>query len=77
MGLKKLARKVKRGFALRVLLWVTKGLANGKFGRVPQRAWLALEGAKTYLGLAFVLLGFGFGEAFNLGVCEQCPAWHL
>ena len=76
MGIRSLFRKVKRGFALRMLLYVTKGLANGKYGRGPQKGWLALEGTKTYIGLAFILAGFGFGEAFNLGICEQCPDWN-
>ena len=76
MGLRNLVRKVKRGFVLRVLLFVTKGLANGKYGRGPQKAWLAAEGFKTYIGLAFVVAGFTFGEAFNLSICDRCPEWN-
>lgn len=76
MGIKTLVRKAKRGFALRIFLHITKGLAKGKYGRGPQKVWLGLEGFKTYLGLVFVVAGFTFGEAFNLGVCDQCPAWN-
>ena len=76
MGLGNLVRKVKRGFVLRMLLYVTRGLANGKFGKGPQRTWTALSGFKTYIGLTFVVLGFTFGEAFNLGLCPDCPQWN-
>lgn len=70
-----LIRKIKRGFALRILLHVTKGLANGKYGRRPQKAYSALAGLKTYIGLAFMATGYIFGAAFNLGVCPDCPEW--
>ena len=76
MGLGNLVRKVKRGFALRALLYVTKGLANGRYGRRAQWAWARVSGLKTYIGLAFILAGFGFGEAFNLGICDRCPEWN-
>ena len=75
MGLKTLVRKAKRGLALRILLHVTKGLAQGRFGKGPQKFWLFFEGGKTYIGFAFMVLGYGFGAAFNLGICEQCPEW--
>ena len=74
MGL--IPKRIKRGAAMRVVLWGTRGLAKGKFGVVPQKAWNFFEGGKTYTGLIVMVLGFTFGEAFNLGVCEQCPAWN-
>jgi hypothetical protein len=76
MGLKSLVRRVKRGFALRALLHVTKGLSNGQFGRGPQKAWSALEGMKTWIGLAFMVLGYTAGAAFNLDLCPDCPEWN-
>lgn len=76
MGVKTLARRLRRGFLVRLLLYTTKGLSNGKFGPKAQKAWTALEGYKTWLGLTVVVLSFTFGEAFNLGICDRCVGWN-
>ena len=73
MGL--IPRRLKRGLLMRAVLWGTKGIAKGKFGPVPQKVWRFFEGAKTYTGLVFLVVGYGFGAAFNLGLCPDCPAW--
>jgi hypothetical protein len=75
MGLKTLVRKAKRGIVLRILLHVTKGLASGKYGKVPQKTWNALEGFKTWTGVIFVTVGLGFQTAYGAGICPDCPEY--
>ncbi len=76
MGLfSRLKGKVKRGIVMRATLWLTKGLANGKFGPVPQKIWLALEGAKTYTGVGIMILGDAMQSAYSAGICPECPEW--
>jgi len=75
MGLRNLVRKVKRGFVLRMLLHVTKGLSKGKYGRGPKRVWVALEGFKTWTGVVFLVLGYGFQTAYGAGLCPDCSEW--
>lgn len=69
-------KRLKRGMVMGAVLWFTKGMAVGDFGVVPQKIWLFMEGSKTYTGLAFILAGFAFGEAFNRGICDACPDWN-
>jgi hypothetical protein len=75
MGLKSLFRKARRGFMLRVLLHITKGLATGKYGKVPQKVWNALAGFKTWTGVIFVAVGYGFQTAHGAGLCPDCPEY--
>ncbi len=74
MGL--IPKRLKRGLLMRVALWFTRGIAAGDFGAVPQKVWLFFEGGKTYIGLGVMILGYAFGAAFNLGICEVCPDWN-
>lgn len=76
MGLfSRLKGKIKRGIVMRATLWLTKGLANGRFGSKAQKAWLFLEGFKTYTGVALMIAGDAMQTAYSAGVCPNCPEW--